>query len=124
MVRVLVVDDSKAIRDRLVAMLSEIPGVGEVLEAHGSGEALELVRARAPRVVVLDVHMPGPSGLEVLPQVKASAFAPVVILITNHPTELHRRQAIGLGADHFFDKSTEFGRVCDVVRALLASGSG
>jgi CheY-like chemotaxis protein len=118
-VKVLVVDDSNAIRERLVAMLKELPFVRDVWEASDGGSALELVRERGPAVVVLDVRMPGgASGLDVLPQMKAANGATVIIVLTNHPTEHHRQQAKALGADHFFDKSGDFQRVCDVVRAL------
>jgi DNA-binding NarL/FixJ family response regulator len=121
---VLVVDDSKSVRDRLVAMLAEIAGVQEVLQADGGELALSILAARAPRVVVLDIHMPGPSGLDVLPVMKARPSAPVVILLTNHPTEHHRRQAMELGADHFFDKSRDFSSVCEIVRQLAEGPPG
>lgn len=112
--RILVVDDSAAIRARLVEMLREVPGV-EPQEATGADEALEAIRASAPDVVVLDVHMPGKSGIDVLPMIKALPSPPVVVILTSHPTEHHRRLSLAHGADFFLDKSRDFARVVELV---------
>jgi CheY-like chemotaxis protein len=113
-VRILVVDDSAAIRARLVAMLREIPGV-EPHEATGADEALEAIRTYLPELVLLDVHMPGKSGIDVLPVIKALPSAPVVVVLTSHPTEHHRRLSLAHGADFFLDKSRDFARVVELV---------
>lgn len=115
-VRILVVDDSAAIRSRLVAMLREIPGV-EAHEAAGADEALALAEASPLDLVVLDLHMPGKGGLEILPALKQLAAAPRVVVLTSHPTDQHRRLSLASGADFFFDKSREFARVVELVRA-------
>ncbi|HEY6458674.1 MAG TPA: response regulator [Polyangiaceae bacterium] len=114
--RILVVDDSAAIRSRLVAMLREIPGV-EAHEAAGADEALALAEASPLDLVVLDLHMPGKGGLEILPALKQLAAAPRVVVLTSHPTDQHRRLSLASGADFFFDKSREFARVVELVRA-------
>jgi DNA-binding response OmpR family regulator len=113
-VRILVVDDSAAIRARLVAMLRELPGV-EPHEATDADEALAAIREHLPDLVVLDVHMPGKSGIDVLPIIKALPSAPVVVVLTSHPTEHHRRLSLAQGADFFFDKSLDFARVLELV---------
>jgi CheY-like chemotaxis protein len=115
-VRILVVDDSPGIRARLVAMLLEVPGV-EAREAAGADEALEVIRTWRPDLVVLDLHMPGRSGLEVLPAIKTLPSAPVIVVLTSHPTDHHRRLCVAQGADFFFDKSRDFARVVELVRA-------
>ncbi|HEX3344601.1 MAG TPA: response regulator [Polyangiaceae bacterium] len=114
--RILVVDDSPAIRARLVAMLQEIPEV-EPHEASGADEALEAIRVATPDLVLLDVHMPGKSGLDVLPTIKALPFPPVVVILTSDPTEHHRRLSFASGADFFFDKARDFARVVELVAA-------
>ena len=104
------VDDSDAIRARIIAIVDEVHGV-EIHEARDGVEALELVRSHAPDVVLLDLHMPGSSGLSVLPDIRAASPSSVVIVLTNHPTEHHRRQCESHGADYFFDKATDFAHV-------------
>lgn len=107
-------DDSPTIRSRILAMLREVPGL-EASEAGGADEALGHVRAAHWDVVVLDLHMPGRTGLEVLPELKAGPHAPRVVVFTSHPTELHRKQCLAQGADDFLDKAREFSRLVDVI---------
>lgn len=112
--KVLIVDDSPAIRARLAGLIGEVDGV-DTSEASGADQALDHVRREATDLVILDLHMPGKNGLEILPLLKATAACPLVVVLTSHPTELHRRQCLALGADYFFDKSRDFARVVDVV---------
>jgi two-component system response regulator DevR len=113
-VRILIVDDSSAIRARLVSMMRELPGI-DLDEASGADEALEAVLAHGPDVVVLDLNMPGKNGLEILPAIKAMASPPLVVVLTGHPTEHHRRLCLAQGADYFFDKSKDFARVLELL---------
>ncbi len=112
--KVLLVDDSVAVRSRLAALLRELPGV-EPAEAADGEAALAHLGDHETDVVVLDLHMPGRGGLEVLPEIKARPHPPMVIVLTNHPTELHRAQCLAQGADLFLDKAREFGRLLDVI---------
>lgn len=84
--------------------------------------ALELIAVHRPEVVVLDLHMPGKSGIQTLPLIKSLPEPPRVIVLTNHPDHSHRSACMRLGADYFFDKSTEFSRVVDAV-IEMTSGS-
>jgi DNA-binding response OmpR family regulator len=113
-VRILVVDDSPSIRTRLVAMLRDVPGV-QPHEASDADAALEAIRTLAPELVVLDIHMPGKSGLDVLPTIKALPSPPVVIILTSDASEHHRRLSLSQGADFFFDKARDFARVVELV---------
>jgi C4-dicarboxylate-specific signal transduction histidine kinase len=84
MVHVLVVDDERDFADLLAERL-RTRGM-EVHTAYSGQEALDLVRALAPEVVVLDITMPGMSGLETLDAVKAEKPSPEVILLTADST--------------------------------------
>jgi DNA-binding NarL/FixJ family response regulator len=114
-VRVIVVDDSPVVRVRLVNLLSEAGGVRVVAEAWDGFEAVRLVRLHAPDAVILDLNLPGMSGLEVLAIVKREPLPPVVIVLTNHPLERYRAECLRNGADFFFDKSNDFDRVIAAV---------
>jgi len=65
--------------------------------------------------------MPGGSGIDVLEQIKKESGDIVVIMLTNHPLAPLRKRCMELGADYFFDKSTEFDKVSDVLKQLSAS---
>jgi DNA-binding NarL/FixJ family response regulator len=113
MVAVLVVDDSVAIRSRLCALLEESPRL-RVLGIAGDGvEAIQAFERLRPDAVVLDIQLPGLSGLEVLQRIKGMAPRCVVVMLTNLQHGPYREISHNLGADAFFNKSTEFQLVAD-----------
>jgi DNA-binding NarL/FixJ family response regulator len=116
--RVLVVDDAATVRHRLARLLKEIERVELVGGAADGNSALWLARTLAPDVVLLDLNLPGPSGIEVLWRLKMLAAPPVVIVLTNHATDDYRRACLDKGADFFFDKSKEFEKMLDQLRRL------
>ena len=113
--KVLVVDDVAAVRTRVAAMLGEVPGVDVVLEADGSVQAMDVMRRDVPHVVVLDLHLRGESGLSLAPLLKRERPETTLVVLTNDPSEHHRRECLAQGADFFFDKSGDFGLVVQVV---------
>ncbi len=80
--KVLVVDDESLARERLLRLLSKLRPDTQCLEAAGGEEALELVKAHAPDLVLLDIRMPGKDGLEVAAQFDALDSPPAVIFCT------------------------------------------
>jgi two-component system, NarL family, invasion response regulator UvrY len=113
-VTVLVVDDSAPIRSRLAGLLAELGGIA-VEEAFDARSALECLRRARPDAVVLDIRLGADSGLQILQAIKRAPAPPMVIMLTNHPTEFHRRWCEEQGADFFFDKSCDMERVLDVL---------
>jgi len=116
--KVLLVDDSPLIRQRLSAMLLELEGLEVVGEVDSANEALEALRRLEPDVMIVDIRMPGRSGIGLLEDIKNLELTPTVIVLTNYPYVAYRRRCLELGAHYFFDKSTEFDRVLDVLRAM------
>jgi DNA-binding NarL/FixJ family response regulator len=120
---VFLVDDSPIVRERLARLIAELPGVDVVGQAEIAFEALPAIRKLKPGVVVLDISMPGSSGLYVLETLKREEPCPLVIMLTNFSHEPYRKKCLQLGADYFFDKTSEFEKVIDVLRDLPA-GAG
>jgi two-component system response regulator YesN len=114
----LIVDDSAVIRRRLVSMLSEIPGVRLVGEASDAVQGAELIRKERPDAVILDIRMPGRSGIGLLEEIKNDPERPSIIILTNYPYSAYQKRCMELGASHFFDKSTEFTELETVVREM------
>lgn len=111
MKQVLIVDDSEQIRERLAALLSEssqIRLVGQVGDGH---EALEAIERLRPDSVILDIRLPGSSGIEVLKLIKARYPQIQVIMLTNYDHAMYRQQCRQSGADHFFNKTREFEKI-------------
>ncbi len=118
-VRFVIVDDSAVIRRRLVSMLSEIEGVqfaGEAVDAH---DGAAMIRDLNPDLVILDIRMSDRSGISLLEDVKNEPNLPTIIILTNYPYAAYRKRCMELGANYFFDKSTEFTKVEEVVRELV-----
>lgn len=116
---VLVMDDAAVVRSLLAAMLAEIDSVENVIQAEDAASALRLVDEHAPDIAILDIKVPGTgiaqNGIDVLRQVKVAHPDTKVIMLTNHATERYRSECQKAGADHFYDKSTEFEQLLDQV---------
>jgi len=116
--KVVIVDHSAIIRERLEAMLSEVPQVETIGQAEDQLEAQKLVRKLNPEVVILDISMPGGSGIGLLREIKKGQQPPLVIVLTDQSYPLYRKKCLDAGADFFFDKSTEFDKVAEVLKQL------
>jgi DNA-binding NarL/FixJ family response regulator len=116
---VLVVDDSKIIRDRLVNLLSGIKGVETVAQAENAKIAMSTYRTIRPEVLILDIRMRGVNGIELLKQIKNEQHASKVIMLTNFPYPQYKKKCIEVGADYFLDKSSEFDQVGEIIRNLV-----
>ena len=114
-----VIDDSAVIRRRVVSMLNQIDGVRLVGEAEDALVGLDLIRETKPDVVVLDVRMTNRSGIGLLEDLKYDTYMPIIIVLTNYPYVAYRQRCLQLGARYFFDKTTEFVRVAEVVQKLV-----
>ena len=117
--RLFIADDSEILRVRLIDMLSEIEGVEIVGQAQESLEAIESIQKLNPHVVILDIRMPQENGIKVLEAIKKDDQSPTVIIFTNYPYPQYRKRCMDLGADFFFDKSTEFEKLIDTVKYLV-----
>jgi DNA-binding NarL/FixJ family response regulator len=116
--RILIADDSAVLRERLTEMLSELPGIEVIGYAQDVQEALASINKLNPSVVILDIRMPGGSGIDVLQDIKKGKNSPTVIVLTNFPYPQYRKKCLELGADYFLDKSTEFEKVTEIFKQL------
>jgi two-component system, NarL family, response regulator DevR len=113
--RVVIVDDSLIIRERLAEMVNNLEGVELIGEARNVSEAIDAINALQPEVVILDLQMPGGSGLDVLQNMKESEDTPVIIMLTNYAFPGFRQRCLKAGADYFLDKSTEFDQIPELL---------
>jgi DNA-binding NarL/FixJ family response regulator len=121
--KVFIVEDSAPIRTRLGELLGEIDGVEVVGEAVSPSDAIAGILRTSPNWVVLDFQLVGGTGVDVLRAVRPKAPEINFIVLTNHPTPQYRRTCIDSGAGWFFDKSTEFGKIRDVIAGPVAANS-
>ncbi len=117
--KVFIADDSELMRERLVAMLSELPDIEIIGQARDGLEAIDLIQKLKPEVVILDIRMPGKSGIDVLQNIKENDPTTRVIMFTNYPYPQYRDKCLKAGADFFFDKSTDFDQLIQVLNTLV-----
>jgi len=113
--KVLIVDDSGEVRERIKMLLSEVEKVEMIGEAENVQQAIEHIRQQGPDVVILDIRMPGGNGIDVLREIEKKDQVPIVIMLTNYPYPQYRKKCMDAGADFFFDKSREFEKVVEVL---------
>jgi DNA-binding NarL/FixJ family response regulator len=121
--RVLIADDSEVVIQRLVVALTAVSGIEIVGQAGTVAEASEAVRNLKPDVMILDISMPGGSGMDVLKSIKRDRVTPVVIVLTNYGYSQYRTKCFQLGARFFFDKSAEFEKVREAIQSLIRNSA-
>ena len=121
--RVLIVDDSEVFVQRLTSRLREVAGIEIVGHAENVSDAMREIRKAKPDVVILDIRMPGGSGIDVLEGLKNDPCKPVVIVLSNDSDRPYRRKYLKSGARFFFDKSSEFHKVAEALRSLMETTS-
>jgi two-component system, OmpR family, KDP operon response regulator KdpE len=123
--RILVVDDEAQIR-RVVRTTLASNGY-EVSEAKNGDEALGLLRSNEYDLVLLDVNMPGKSGLETCREIRSIGTHPAIIMVTVRDSEADKVDALDAGADGYvtkpFGMSELIARVRSVLRRTIDSPS-
>jgi DNA-binding NarL/FixJ family response regulator len=113
---VFLVEDAPLLRERLIALIESV-GASTVGHAEGAREAIDGILAASPDVVVLDLSLKEGTGFDVLRAVRKVAPDIAFYVLTNHPAESFRAVAIRLGARGFYDKSSEFEKLRDLLAA-------
>lgn len=114
--KILVVDDDPASRQLLARLLRT---TGEVLAASTGAEALRIIEAERPRLMLLDMTMPGMSGLEVLKASRTSAVGMTTIVVTGRNDIELAKRALELGAVEYITKPFDLARLKEKVKRCL-----
>lgn len=117
--KVLIVDDSQVLARCLRSSLAEVAGLEIIGHADCVADGIMEIRKANPDVVILDIRMPDGSGIEVLESLEKHPSPPTVIMLTNYNFPQFRKKCLESGAHYYFDKSTEFHRVGEVLRSLV-----
>ena len=118
--RILIADDSSAILDRLVKMVSQIHNAKVVGLASNGEDAITSIQKLKPDLVILDLRMPKGNGFDVIRNIKRNNLSTTVLVLTSFATSQHRELCKQLGVEYFFDKTTEFEQAIDVIERLTS----
>lgn len=120
MTRVLVVDDHAVVRAGLRLLLAAEADLEVVGEAGDAREAVFQTRALLPDVIVLDLLMPGPSGIDVLPELRKAAPQVQVLVLSMQDEPSYVREAFAAGASGYVLKEAADTDLVAAVRAVAA----
>lgn len=118
--RILLVDDSLTFVGAVRQFLALLPGASVVGEAHDGKDAIEKVRTLSPDLVLLDVSMPGVSGVEVARTLRLWSQPPSVVFLSMHDASAYQTMADELGALAYINKSDFVLRLLPIIERMVA----
>lgn len=121
-IRVLIVDDVEQVREDLSTFLTLTGNIEVVGEAGNGLEAVRLVEALHPQVVLMDLEMPVLDGYEATRQIKRSQPACRIIILTIHGGEAEQKRAMQAGADDFISKGPSLKSLMEAIHKTPIDG--
>jgi DNA-binding NarL/FixJ family response regulator len=121
-IKVLVADDHAIVRRGLRQILAETPDILVGAEAASAAEVRRLVQEERFSVVVLDISLPGASGLELLADIRKARPDLPVLILTVHSEDQYAVRAIRSGAAGFLTKESAPDRLIEAVRKIASGG--
>lgn len=116
---ILIVEDHTLLRQGLQAMLSMDPNLEVVGEAEDGRQAVRLASTLAPRLILMDLSMPGMNGTEALVEIKKRHPEIRVLVLTVHTAEEYIRAALQAGADGYVLKHATRDELMLAIRSIL-----
>jgi two-component system response regulator NreC len=119
--KIVIADDHAVVRSGLKLLLENEPDLQVVAEAGDVADALRYVRAHRPRILVLDLNMPGDPSLPAIPQVAEGSADTRVVVLTMQDDPAFAREALQAGAAGYVLKESAGAELVEAVR-LVAAG--
>jgi DNA-binding NarL/FixJ family response regulator len=116
----MIVDDHPVVRVGLASMLSTLAGIHVVGSASSGREALALLETIAPDVILIDLRMPGMSGIEAIHAINLRSNPPRVLVLTSFDTDEDIYQSVGAGAQGYILKDAPQDRLLEAIHLVHA----
>jgi DNA-binding NarL/FixJ family response regulator len=122
MIRVMIADDHQLVRDGLKQLLLAAPGIEVVAEAADGHQALQAARNSNPDLALLDMSMPGPSGIDLVKRLKAACPAVRILVLSMHGERQYAARALKAGASGYLTKDSASEQLVTAIRKVAAGG--
>ena len=122
MISVLLADDHKIVRDGLKRILSAHADIEVAAEAAGGDQALALVKAADYDVAMLDMSMPGLSGLDLIKRIKIEKPKLRILVLSMHGEQQYAARALKAGASGYLTKDSAAEQMVGALRKIAAGG--
>jgi len=120
MIRILVADSYLIFRNSLKKIIGEFPDMLVVDEACNGLEALSKMKKKDFDLVILDLSMPGMSGLEVLKQIKKDKPVLPILVLSQYPEKNYARRAFKAGASGYVTKQQASNELINAIRTVCS----
>jgi len=121
-IRVLIADDHKIVRDGLKGILAATPDLHTAAEAASGDEALALVKANDYDVVMIDMSMPGLSGIDLIKRLKIEKPKLRILVLSMHGERQYAARALKAGASGYLNKDSAAEMLVGALRKVAAGG--
>jgi len=118
-IKVMLVEDSRVLAERLKELLDTVPGVELVATVDREQDAVDLLKETGVDAIVLDLQLKSGTGFGILRKIAPMSPRPLVIVYTNYDLPEYRREATILGAAYFLDKSRDYDRLRDILGGIV-----
>jgi DNA-binding NarL/FixJ family response regulator len=122
MIRVLLADDHTLVREGLRQLLGAAPGIEVAAEAANGDEALALVRGADFEVAVLDMSMPGLSGIDLIKRLRIEKPKLRILVLSMHAEQQYAARALKAGASGYLTKDSASAQLVGAIRKVAAGG--
>jgi len=119
-VTIVVADDSHLVRESLSEFFAKTPGCKVIGMAEDGEEALTMIRALRPQIVVLDISMPHKSGIDVLREIRSEDTETIIIMFTANPSHVLEQACLKEGANYYICK-TQVIELLDICKTLASA---
>ena len=122
MIRILIADDHTIVREGLKQILADTPDVEVKAEAGNAQEVMKRIKGKSLDLVLLDISLPGRSGLDVLKQLKCLRPDLPVLVLSMHPEEQYAIRSLRAGASGYLTKESAPDELLQAIRKVARGG--